>query len=59
METTHKAANSAHKSFGKLALTIHLAAETPCETGDPLKKAEQQLMKNYQRYVRYNPWITQ
>ncbi len=59
METTHKAANSAQESFDKLASTTHQAAEALGEKGDPLKKAEQQLIKNYLSYVRYNPWVTQ
>jgi len=59
METTDQAANSAHKSFDKFASTTHQAAEALGDKGDPLKKAEQQLMKKYLNYVRYNPWITQ
>ena len=59
METTDKAANSAHESFDKFASTTHQAAKAPGEKGDPLKKAEQQLMKNCLSYVRYNPWVTQ
>ena len=59
METTDKAANSAHKSFDKFASTTNQAAEALGEKGDPLKKAEEQLMKNYLNYVRYNPWVTQ
>ena len=59
METTDKAANSAHKSFDKFASTTNQAAEALGEKGDPLKKAEEQLMKNYLNYVRYNPWVSQ
>ncbi|HJX36749.1 MAG TPA: hypothetical protein VJ280_07315 [Dehalococcoidales bacterium] len=59
METTDKAANSAHKSFDKFASTTNQAAEALGEKGDPLKKAEEQLMKKYLSYVRYNPWVTQ
>ena len=61
METTDKAANSAYKSFDKFASTTNQAAEALGEKGDPhqLKKAEEQLMKNYLNYVRYNPWVTQ
>jgi len=59
METTGKAANSAHKSFDKFASTTNQAAEALGEKGDPLKKAEEQLMKKYLSYVRYNPWVTQ
>jgi len=59
METTDKAANSAHESFDKFASTTNQAAEALGEKGDPLKKAEEQLMKKYLSYVRYNPWVTQ
>ena len=59
METTDKAANSAHKSFDKFASTTNQAAEALGEKGDPLKKAEEQLIKKYLSYVRYNPWVTQ
>ena len=59
METTNEAANSAHESFDKFASTTNQAAEALDEKVDPMKKAEEQLMKNYLNYVRYNPWITQ
>ena len=59
METTNKAANSAHESFDKFASTTNQAVEALGEKGDPLKKAEEQLMKKYLSYVRYNPWVTQ
>ena len=59
METTDKAANSAHESFDKFASTTNQAAETLGEKDDPLKNAEEQLMKNCLSYVRYNPWVTQ
>ena len=59
MKTTDKAARSAHESFDKFASTTHQAAGALNEKGDPLKKAEQQLMKRYLSYVRYNPWVTQ
>jgi ElaB/YqjD/DUF883 family membrane-anchored ribosome-binding protein len=59
METTEKAANSAHESFDKAASTTNQAAEALGEKGDPLKKVEEQLMKKYLSYVRYNPWVTQ
>jgi len=59
METTNKAANSAHESFDKFASTTNQAAEALGEKGDPLKKVEEQLMKKYLSYVRYNPWVTQ
>ena len=59
METIDKAANSAHESFDKIASSTNQAAEALGEKGDPLKKAEEQLMKKYLSYVRYNPWVTQ
>ena len=59
METTDKAANSAHESFDKIASTTNQAAEALGEKGDPLKNAEEQLMKNCRSYVRDNPWVTQ
>jgi len=58
METTDKAANSAYESFDKIASSTNQAAEALGEKGDPLKKAEEQLMKKYLSYVRYNPWVT-
>ena len=59
MEIIDKAANSANEPFDMFASTTNQAAEALNEKGDPLKKAEQQLMKNYLSYVRYNPWVTQ
>jgi ElaB/YqjD/DUF883 family membrane-anchored ribosome-binding protein len=59
MKTTDQAANSAHESFDTFASTTHQAAQALNEKGDPLKKAEQQLMKKSLSYVRYNPWVTQ
>ena len=59
METIDKAANSAHESFDKFASTTNQAAEALGEKGDSLKKVEEQLMKKYLSYVRYNPWVTQ
>lgn len=60
MEIIDKAANSAHESFDKFASTTHQAPEEALgEKGEQLKKAEEQLMKSYLSYVRYNPWITQ
>jgi len=59
METTNEAANSAHEFFDKFARTTHQAVEASGEKGDPLKKANEQLMKNCLSYVRYNPWVTQ
>jgi ElaB/YqjD/DUF883 family membrane-anchored ribosome-binding protein len=59
METTDKAAHSAHESFDKFASTTHQAAEALGEKDVYLKYAEQQLMKNFRNYVRYNPWVTQ
>ena len=59
MEAIDKTANSAHESFDKFASTTNQATEALNEKGDPLKKAEEQLMKKYLSYVRYNPWVTQ
>lgn len=59
METTNKAANSAQESFDKFASTANQTAEALGQIGDPLKKAEEQLMKKCRSYVRYNPWVTQ
>lgn len=59
METTDKAAISAYESFDKFACTTHQATETLGEKDMHLKYAEQQLMKNFRNYVRYNPWVTQ
>jgi len=59
METTDKAAHSAHVSFDKFASTTNQAAGAHNEKGDPLKKVEEQLRKKYLSYVRYNPWVTQ
>ena len=55
METTDKAANSAHKSFDKFASTTNQAAEALGEKGEQLKNAEQQLMEDCRVYVRDNP----
>jgi len=59
METIDKAANSAHESFDRIASTTHQAAEALGEKDVHLKHAEQQLMKNFRNYVRYNPWVSQ
>ena len=59
METTDKAANSAHKAFDRSANVTNQAAETLGEKDVHLKHAEQQLLKNCRNYVRYNPWVTQ
>ena len=55
METTDKAANSAYESFDKIASSTNQAAEALGEKGDPLKKAEEQLMKNCCGYISDNP----
>ena len=59
METTDKAAHSAHESFDRIASSNNQAEETLGEKDAYLKYAEQQLMKNFRNYVRYNPWVTQ
>ncbi len=59
MENINKAANSAHKTVGKVDRATSQAAEALGEKEKQLKNAEQQLMKNCRSYVRYNPWITQ
>ena len=58
METTNKTANSAQVFFYMLTRKTHQTAEPFGNKGGPLKKSEEQLMKNYLSYVRYNPWIT-
>ena len=55
METTNKAANSAHESFDKFVSTTNQAAEALGEKGEQLKKAEQKLMKNCCGYISDNP----
>ena len=57
METTDKAANSAHESFDKFASTTNQAAEKLGEKDVHLKYAEQQLMENCRAYVHDNPNI--
>ena len=59
METTNKTANSDHASFDKSTIKTHQTAETFGKKGSTLKNTEEQLMKNYLCYIRYNPWITQ
>ena len=59
METTDKAANSAYESFDRIDSSTNQAAEMLGEKDVHLKYAEQQLMKNFRNYVRYNPWVTQ
>ena len=59
METIDKAANSAHEAIDKVATATNQAADTLGEKDVHLKYAEQQLMKNFRNYVRYNPWVTQ
>ena len=59
METTDKAAISAYESFDRIASSTNQAAETLGEKDVHLKYAEQQLMKNFRNYVRYNPWVAQ
>ena len=59
MDTTDKVSHSAHEAYDKIADATSQVAEALGEKGDPLKKAEEQLMKKYLSYVRYNPWVTQ
>ena len=59
METLDKAANSAHESINKVASAAHQVVEASGEKGKQLNHAEQQLMKYYLSYVRYNPWVSQ
>ena len=59
MDITDKVSHSAHESYDKSASTTNQAAEALGEKGNPLKKADEQLMKNCLSYVRYNPWVTQ
>ena len=59
MKTTDKAAISAYEFFDRIASSTNQAAETLGEKDVHLKHAEQQLMKNFRNYVRYNPWVTQ
>ena len=55
METTDKAANSAHEAYDKIADATSQAAEALGEKGEQLKNAEQQLMKNCCGYISDNP----
>ena len=59
MDTIDKTANSARKSVDKAASLSNLSAETLGDKGRQLKNAEQQLMRNYRSYARYNPWVSQ
>ena len=59
MDITDKVSHSAHEAYDKIASTTNQAAETLGEKDVHLKYAEQQLMKNFRNYVRYNPWVTQ
>ena len=59
MDITDKVSHSAHEAYDKIADATSQAAEALGEKGDPQKKAEEQLMKKYLSYVRYNPWVTQ
>ena len=55
METTDKAANSAHEAFDRNANATNQAAEALGKKGEQLKNAEQQLMEDCRVYVRDNP----
>ena len=59
MDITDKVSDTAHAAYDKIADATSQAAETLGEKGEQLKKTEQQLMKKYLSYVRYNPWVTQ
>jgi len=59
MDITDKVSHSAHEAYDKIADATSQVAEALGEKGDPQKKAEEQLMKKYLSYVRYNPWVTQ
>jgi ElaB/YqjD/DUF883 family membrane-anchored ribosome-binding protein len=59
MDTIDKTANSARKSVDKVASAANQSVEMLGEKGKQLKNAEQQLMRNYRSYVRYNPWVSQ
>jgi hypothetical protein len=58
METTNKTANSAHEFSDKLTSKPYQTPKPFGNRGGPLKNSEEQLIKNYLSYVRYNPWIT-
>ena len=59
MEKIDKAANSANEAIDKAASATNQTTEALSKKGEKLKNAEQQLMKKYLSYVRYNPWVTQ
>jgi len=59
METTDEAANSTHEASDRSANTTNQTTETLGKNDVHLKNTEQQLLKNYRNYVRYNPWVTQ
>ena len=59
MDITDRVSHSAHEAYDKIADATGQATEALGEKGDPLKKVEEQLMKKYLSYVRYNPWVTQ
>ena len=59
MDITDKVSHSAHAAYDKIDDATSQAAGTLGEKGEQLKKTEQQLMKNFRDYVRYNPWVTQ
>ena len=59
MKTIDKTTYSAYEFFDRNASSTNQAAETLGEKDVHLKYAEQQLMKNFRNYVRYNPWVTQ
>jgi ElaB/YqjD/DUF883 family membrane-anchored ribosome-binding protein len=59
MDITNKVSHSAHEAYDKIADATGQAVEALGEKGEQLKKTEEQLMKKYLSYVRYNPWVTQ
>jgi ElaB/YqjD/DUF883 family membrane-anchored ribosome-binding protein len=59
MENRDKAANSANAAYDKIVDSTHQAGENLGEKVEQLKKAEQQLIKYYRSYIRYNPWVSQ
>jgi hypothetical protein len=58
METTNKAANASPVTYHSIINATNQTASAPGEKGDQLKNAEQQLMKSFRSYVRYNPWVS-
>lgn len=55
METLDKVSDFAHETAEKVASAASHAAETLGETGEQLKNAEKQLMKNCRAYISDHP----